>query len=53
MHSMPSITVVSAGKLISIQCKVNLDNTSNTKPMLFETEEIEQPQGLETVDTIF
>ena len=51
VHSMPS-TIVRAGKLINIQCKVNLVNIKNRIPMLFEKEEIELPEGLETTDTI-
>ena len=49
---MPSTIIVPAGKLINIQCKVNLGNINNRIPMLFETEEIELPEGLETADTI-
>ena len=45
-------TIVPAGKLINIQCKVNLDNINNKMPMHFETEEIELPEGLGTADTI-
>ena len=52
VHRMPSTTIVRAGKLINIQCKVNLVNTNNRTPMLFEKEEIELPEGLETTDTI-
>ena len=52
VRSMPSTTTVPAGKYINIQCKVNLGNTNNRIPMLFETEEIELPEGLETADTI-
>ena len=51
-RSMPSTTIVPAGKFINIQCKVNLSNTNNRIPMLLETEEIELPEGLETADTI-
>ena len=52
VHRMPSTTIVPAGKLINIQCKVNLDNINNKMPMHFETEEIELPEGLGTADTI-
>ena len=52
VHRMPSTIIVPAGKLINIQCKVNLGNINNRIPMLFETEEIELPEGLETADTI-
>lgn len=48
---MASTTIVAAGKLINIQCKVNLGNINSRIPMLFETEEIEWPEGLETADT--
>ena len=48
---MPNTTIIPAGKLINIQCKVNLGNINNRIPMLFETEEIELPEGLETADT--
>ena len=51
-HSMPSTIIVPAGKLINIQCKVNLGNINNRIPMLFETKEIELPEGLETADNI-
>ena len=51
VHSMPS-TIVRTGKLINIQCKVNLVNSKNRIPMFFEKEEIELPEGLETADTI-
>ena len=44
---MPSTTIVPAGKLINIQRKFNLGNTNNRIPMLFETEKIELPEGLE------
>ena len=49
---MPSTTIVPAGKFINIQCIVNLSNINNRIPMLFETEDIELPEGLETADTI-
>ena len=52
VHRMPSTTIVPAGKLINIQCKVNLDNINNRIPTLFETKEIELPEGLETADNI-
>ena len=51
VHSMPS-TIVRTGKLINIQCKVNLVNSKNRIRMFFEKEEIELPEGLETADTI-
>lgn len=49
---MSSTTIVRGGKLINIQCKVNLVNINNRIPMLFEKEETELPEGLETADTI-
>ena len=49
---MPRTTIVPAGELINIQCKVNLGNINNRIPMLFKTKEIELPEGLETADTI-
>lgn len=52
VHGMPNTTIVPTGKLINIQCKVNLVNINNRTPMLFEKEEIELPEGLETTDTI-
>ena len=52
VQSMPSTIIVPADKLINIWCKVNLDNINKRIPMLFETEEIELPEGLETADTI-
>ena len=39
VHGMPSTTIVPTGKLINIQCKVNLGNLNNRIPMLFEIEE--------------
>ena len=50
---MHNITIVSTGKLVSVPCKVNLSSTTKSIPMLFETEEIELPAGLETVNTIY
>ena len=48
----PNTTVVLAGKLANAPCKVSLSSTTNRIQMLFETEEIELPQGLETVSTL-
>ena len=48
---MSRTTIVLAGKLINIQYKFNLGNINNRIPMLFEKEEIELPEGLETADT--
>ena len=39
VHGMPSTTIVPTGKLINIQCKINLGNLNNRIPMLFEIEE--------------
>ena len=50
--TMPNTTIVSARKLVNVSCKVNLSSTTKSIPMLFETEEIELPEGLETVNTI-
>ena len=52
VYIMPSTTIIPAGKLINIQCKINLGNINNRIPMLFETEETELPEGLETADTV-
>ena len=52
VHSMSSVTIIPAGKLVNIQCKVNLGNTTSKVPMLFQTEEIELPEGLKTFSTI-
>ena len=48
----PNTTIVLAGKLANAPCKVSLSSTTNRIQMLFETEEIELPQGLETVSTL-
>ena len=50
--TMPNTTIVPAGKLVNVPCKVNLSSTTKSIPLLFETEEIELPEGLETVNTI-
>lgn len=49
---MPSATTIPASKLVNIQCKVNLGNTTMKVPMLSETEELDLPEGLETFSTI-
>ena len=49
---MPSVKIIPAGKLVNIQCKLNLGDTTSKVPMLFETEEIELPERLETISTI-
>ena len=49
---MQSTAIAPVGKLIKIQSKVNLGNINNRIPMLFEIEEIELPDGLETKDTM-
>ena len=36
VHGMPSTTIVPTGKLINIQCKINLGNLNNRIPMLFD-----------------
>ena len=40
VHGMPSTTIVPTGKLINIQCKINLGNLNNRIPMLFDQHEI-------------
>ena len=45
---MPSVKIIPAGKLVNIQCKLNLGDTTSKVPMLFEIEEIELPERLET-----
>ena len=52
VQSMTNTTIVQAGKLINIQCKVNLGNINNRISMLFETEETELQEGLENGDAI-
>ena len=52
VQSMPSTTIVPAGKFMNIYCIVNLSNINNRIPIFFETEDIELPEGLETADTI-
>ena len=49
---MPSVKIIPAGKLVNIQCKLNLGDTTSKVPMLFEIEEIELPERLETISTI-
>ena len=39
-------------ELVNVPYKVNLSSTTKSVLMLFETEEIELPEGLETVNTI-
>ena len=50
--TMPNTTIVPAGKLVNVPCKVNLSSTTKSISMLSETEEIELPQGLETVNSV-
>ena len=45
---MPNTTIVPAGKLVNIPCKVNLSSTTKNISTLFETEQIELSEGLET-----
>ena len=46
---MPNTTIVPAGKLVNIPCKVNFSSTTKNISTLFETEQIELSEGLETV----
>lgn len=46
VHSMPSSTIIPAGKLINLHYKVNLSNTNR------QTEEFELPERLKTIDVI-
>ena len=50
--TMPNTTIVPVEKLVNVPRKVNLSSTTKSIPMLFRTEEIELPEGLETVNTI-
>ena len=50
--TMPNTTILPARKLVNVPCKVNFSSTTKSIPMLFETEEIELPEGLETANTI-
>ena len=50
--TMPNTTIVPVEKLVNVPRKVNLSSTTKSIPMLFKTEEIELPEGLETVNTI-
>ena len=45
VHSMPSTTIVPAGKLINIQCKVNLGNINNRIPMLLKQRKLNYQRG--------
>ena len=46
---MPNTTIVPAGKLVNIPCKVNFSSTTKNISTLFETEQTELSEGLETV----
>ena len=48
---MPNTTIIPPGKLVKVPCKVNLSSTTKSIPMLFETEKVELPEGLERVNT--
>ena len=45
VHSIPSYTIVPAGKRINIQCKVNLGNISNRIPMLLKQRKLNYQRG--------
>ena len=45
VHSMPSTTIVPAGKLINIQCKVNLGNINSRIPMLLKHRKLNYQRG--------
>ena len=49
---MPNATIVPAGNIVNVPCKVNFSITTKSIRMLFETEEIELPEGLEAMNII-
>ena len=49
---MPNTTIAPARKLVNALCIVNLSSTIKSIPILFETQEINLPGGLETVNSI-
>ena len=52
MTTISNTTIVPAAKLVNVSCKVNLSRTTISIPILFETEETELQESLETVNYI-
>ena len=50
--AMPNATIVPAGNIVNVPCKVSFSSTTKSIRMTFETEGIELPEGLETMNTI-
>ena len=52
MTTISNTTIVPAAKLVNVSCKVSLSRTTISIPILFETEETELQESLETVNYI-